>query len=206
MADTINSYPHLEGTIFNSKNWNGESHNLGTLDTSIVYGEKQKRTKFSVPTLKQNFSGLSMPNQTGPTEREKNKLLRQAKIQNFKNDAEAFGGKVNDFLGSEKGQGFIGAASSALDIAKGFVPTQESKGKNPTGFETQQAIGDTLTKVPIPIVQAAGLAYKGISMLAESTGTNVNTITKDQAEDIGIKPGARLANNIIGTLSPGIAL
>ena len=43
-------------------------------------------------------------------------------------------------------------------------------------------------------------------MLAEATGTNVNKITKDQAEDIGIKPGARLANNIIGTLSPGIAL
>lgn len=206
MADTINSYPHLEGTIFNSKNWSGESYNLGTLDTNIVYSEKQKRAKFSAPTLKQNFLGLSTPNQIGPTEREKNKLLRQAKIQNFKNDAKAFGGKVNDFLGSEKGQGFIGAASSALDIAKGFVPTQESKGKNPTGFETQQAIGDTLTKVPIPIVQAAGLAYKGISMLAESTGTNVNTITKDQAEDIGIKPGARLANNIIGTLSPGIAL
>ena len=114
--------------------------------------------------------------------------------------------KLNGKLSGLGGKTAIGAVSSALDIAKGFVPTQESKGKNPTGFETQQQIGDALTKVPIPIVQAAGLAYKGISMLAESTGTNVNTITKDQAEDIGIKPGARLANNIIGTLSPGIAL
>ena len=94
-------------------------------------------------------------------------------------------------------------AGSALDVAKGFIPTQESKGKNPTGFETQQQIGDALTKVPIPIVQAAGLAYKGISMLAEATGGNTNKITKEQAEDIGIKPGARLANNIIGTLHPG---
>lgn len=117
-----------------------------------------------------------------------------------------FGGRVNSALGGKVGQGVMGGVSSALDIAKGFVPTQESKGKNPTGFETQQQIGDALTKVPIPIVQAAGLAYKGISMLAEATGTNVNKITKDQAEDIGIKPGARLANNIIGTLSPGIAL
>lgn len=114
-----------------------------------------------------------------------------------------FGGRVNSALGGNIGQGIMGGVSSALDIAKGFVPTQESKGKNPTGFETQQKIGDALTKVPIPIVQAAGLAYKGISMLAEATGGNTNTITKDQAEDLGISKGTRLANNIIGALHPG---
>ena len=110
---------------------------------------------------------------------------------------------INSVLGSSGWQGGMNLAGSALDVAKGFIPTQESKGKNPTGFETQQQIGDALTKVPIPIVQAAGLAYKGISMLAEATGGNTNKITKEQAEDIGIKPGARLANNIIGTLHPG---
>lgn len=114
-----------------------------------------------------------------------------------------FGGRANSALGGKVGQGVMSAVGSALDIAKGFVPTQESKGKNPTGFETQQQIGDALTKVPIPIVQAAGLAYKGISMLAEATGGNTNTITKDQAEDIGISKGTRLANNIIGALHPG---
>lgn len=106
-------------------------------------------------------------------------------------------------LSSNIGQGIMSGVGSALDVAKGFVPTQESKGKNPTGFEAQQAIGDTLTKVPIPIVQAAGLAYKGISMLAEATGGNTNSITKEQAEDIGISKGTRLANNIIGALHPG---
>lgn len=111
--------------------------------------------------------------------------------------------KLNGKLSGLGGKTAIGAVSSALDIAKGFVPTQESKGKNPTGFETQQQIGDALTKVPIPIVQAAGLAYKGISMLAEATGGNTNTITKEQAEDIGVSKGTRLANNIIGTLHPG---
>lgn len=114
-----------------------------------------------------------------------------------------FGGRVNSALGGKVGQGVMGGVSSALDIAKGFVPTQESKGKNPTGFETQQQIGDALTKVPIPIVQAAGLAYKGISMLAEATGGNTNSITKEQAEDLGISKGTRLANNIIGALHPG---
>ena len=114
-----------------------------------------------------------------------------------------FGGRANSALGGKVGQGVMGGVSSALDIAKGFVPTQESKGKNPTGFETQQQIGDALTKVPIPIVQAAGLAYKGISMLAEATGGNTNSITKEQAEDLGISKGTRLANNIIGALHPG---
>lgn len=114
-----------------------------------------------------------------------------------------FGGRVNSALGGKVGQGIMGGVSSALDIAKGFVPTQESKGKNPTGFETQQQIGDALTKVPIPIVQAAGLAYEGISMLAEATGGNTNSITKEQAEDLGISKGTRLANNIIGALHPG---
>lgn len=110
-------------------------------------------------------------------------------------------GSINGALGSEKGQNAMSIVNSALDVAKGFVPTQESKGKNPTGFEAQQAIGDTLTKVPIPIVQAAGLAYKGVSMLAEATNSNVNTITKEQADNLDIK-GERIANNIVGTLFP----
>lgn len=115
----------------------------------------------------------------------------------------SLGQRVNSDLGGKVGQGVMGGVSSALDIAKGFVPTQESKGKNPTGFEAQQQIGDALTKVPIPIVQAAGLAYKGISMLAEATGGNTNSISKEQAEDLGISKGTRLANNIIGALHPG---
>lgn len=112
-----------------------------------------------------------------------------------------FMGRVNSALGSEKGQNAMGAVSSALDAAKGFVPTQESKGKNPSGFEYQQSIGNAMTKSPIPIVQAAGLAYKGVSMLAEATNSNVNTITKEQADNLDIK-GERIANNIVGTLFP----
>ena len=117
-----------------------------------------------------------------------------------------FGQKVaniNTSLGSKGAQAAMGIAGSAMNMAKGLVPTEESKGNNPSGFETQQAIGDAMTNVPIPIVQAAGLAFKGISMLSEATGGNTNKITKDQANDLGIKPGARLANNIIGTLAPG---
>ena len=109
--------------------------------------------------------------------------------------------KFNGALGSKVGSTAMGIVGSALDIAKGFVPTQESKGKNPSGFEYQQSIGNAMTKVPIPIVQAAGLAYKGVSMLAEATNSNVNTITKEQADNLDIK-GERIANNIVGTLFP----
>ena len=114
--------------------------------------------------------------------------------------------KTNSFLNTKVAQGAMSGIGSALDIASGFIKTSEEKGNNPTGYETQQKIGNAMTKIPIPIVQAAGLAYKGVSMLAEATGTNVNKITKDQANELGIKPGARLLNNIVGTLSPGIAL
>ncbi len=117
------------------------------------------------------------------------------KTNNFMNNG------VNTFLGGASGQKAMKGVNSTLDIAKEFVPTQESKGKNPSGFEYQQSIGDAMTKSPIPIVQAAGLAYKGVSMLAEATNSNVNTITKEQADNLDIK-GERIANNIVGTLFP----
>ncbi len=117
-----------------------------------------------------------------------------------------FGQKANSWLGSNTGSATMGGVGSALNIAKGFIPTQESKGKNPTGYETQQQIGDALTKVPIPIVQAAGLAYKGISMLGEATGTNFSTISKEQADNIGVNWWERAGNNVLGTLMPAMAL
>ena len=50
------------------------------------------------------------------------------------------------------------AAGGLMDAIP--IKTRADKGKNPTGYEAQQAIGDAMTKVPIPIVQAAGLAFK----------------------------------------------
>ena len=114
--------------------------------------------------------------------------------------------RLGDFMGSNAGQFAMGAANAALDITGGLVETQESKGKNPTGYDAQQKIGKALTSIPIPVVQMAGLAFQGISQLAEATGTNVSTISKEQAKDVGISGGERVLNNIIGTLSPGVAL
>lgn len=179
-------------SLYSSENQLSDgSYDLGTLDSSLITATAPKKSNSNWNSGKPINANL-----TAQTTSYSKSQLAGARLKNFM-------GKANSGLGSKVGQNVMGAASSALDIAKGFVPTQESKGKNPTGYETQQAIGDTLTKVPIPIVQAAGLAYKGISMLAEATGGNTNSITKEQAEDLGISKGTRLANNIIGALHPG---
>ena len=166
------------------------------LEAAVVTAEGKLPSTLKGSAVQQNTLNLVNPNLNASTTSYSKSQLAGAKTKSFM-------GKVNSGLGSKIGQGVMGAAGSALDIAKGFVKTQAEKGKNPTGYETQQAIGDTLTKIPIPIVQAAGLAYKGISMLAEATGGNTNSITKEQAEDLGISKGTRLANNIIGALHPG---
>ena len=143
--------------------------------------------------VQQNTLGIVNPNLNS------NKKAKMSFGQNLKLGWQ----NANNSLSSNKGADIMGAASAATDLMSSFVPTQESKGKNPTGFDTQQKIGDAMTKVPIPIVQAAGVAYKALSAISEATGGNTNTITKDQAEDIGISKGTRLLNNIVGTLHPG---
>lgn len=177
----------MSTSIYNSSNQLSDgSYNLGTLDASIV-------SATSAPKLKPVVGQATQQNLTGtPINKNLTTPVKRA----------GFGQQVNGFL-SGKGAGIIGAASAATDIASSFVKTQEEKGKNPTGFDTQQKIGDAMTKIPIPIVQAAGVAYKALSAVAEATGGNTNTITKDQAEDIGISKGTRLLNNIVGTLHPG---
>jgi hypothetical protein len=141
-----------------------------------------------------NPSGLA-GGPTGP-----NKLTFGQKFSKLNGNFDA---AFNKGIGAQLGGigGIASMASGAMDMIP--LTTQADKGKNPTGYETQQAIGDALTKVPIPIVQAAGVAYKALSKVAEATGGNTNTITKDQAEDIGISKAGRLANNIIGAISPG---
>ena len=121
------------------------------------------------------------------------RLERQALGQ----QATAFG----DFMNSGLGKGVMAAGSFANDIAGQFIDRDTSK--NPTGYDTQQQIGKAMMSSPIPIVKAAGLAYNTISNIAEATGGNINTITKDQARDLDISGPGRFLNNVLGTISPG---
>lgn len=125
--------------------------------------------------------------------KKQDRLERQALGQ----QATAFG----DFMDSGLGKGIMAAGSFANDIAGQFIDRDTSK--NPTGYDTQQQIGKAMMASPIPIVKAAGLAYNTISNIAEATGGNINTITKDQAKDLDISGPGRFLNNVLGTISPG---
>lgn len=125
--------------------------------------------------------------------KKQNRLERQALGQ----QATAFG----DFMDSNLGQGLMMAGSLASDLGAQFIDRDTTK--NPTGYDTQQQIGKTMMASPIPIVKAAGLAYNVVSNIAEATGGNVNTITKDQAKDLDISGAGRFFNNVLGTIAPG---
>ena len=152
-----------------------------------VFGFSTKQASIG-STTSNTLAGLNRT-PTGPTKQQK-RALSQAKFEKT--------------MGSQGAQLGFAAAGTAMDgIMGSMVETQASKGKNPTGYETQQKIGDALMKSGNPYAMAAGAAYKIVSGIAEATGGNVNTITKDQAEDLGISGIGRVANNVLGILNPG---
>lgn len=115
---------------------------------------------------------------------------------------------INNFLGSlgqgissETAQGIYSGIGIATDIGNQFIDRDLTK--NPTGFQSQQAIGDALLKSGNPYAMAAGAAYKALSGIAEATGGNINTITKDQANEVGLSKWERFGNNVLGVI-PGM--
>lgn len=166
------------------------------LDPAIVIADGKDLNRFTnIGATTNSGSTLAGYKPVKPiTEKERNQRLRKAKIAKI---SQGIGQGINSFS-ENGGMGLLGAG---LGMTASLVPKDTKH--NPTGFDTQQQIGSALMKFPNPIVQAAGAAYTGLSQIAEATGGNVNTITKEQANDIGLKKGTRLLNNIVGTLHPG---
>ena len=100
----------------------------------------------------------------------------------------------------------LGNISSLVGNATSLITPQikSDPNKNATGFQTQQQIGDMLLKSGNPYAMAAGAAYKALSGIAEATGGNINTITKDQSKELGISGIERIGNNVLGTILPGL--
>lgn len=104
-------------------------------------------------------------------------------------------------LSSETAQGIYSGIGTAASLAGSFIERDTTK--NPTGFQTQQSIGDVLLKSGNPYAMAAGVAYKALSGVAEATGGNINTINKDQANELGVSKWERFGNNVLGVI-PGL--
>lgn len=104
-------------------------------------------------------------------------------------------------LSSETASDVYSGIGAAATLAGSFIDKDTTK--NPTGYQTQQVIGDALLKSGNPYAMIAGAAVKTVSSIAEETGGNINTITKDQASNLGIGKGERFLNNTLGILLPG---
>ena len=112
-----------------------------------------------------------------------------------------FWGSQGSSFDSSKLSGFANLGGSIIDIGSQFIERDYTK--NPTGFDTQQNIGNMLLKSKNPYAMIAGLAYKGLSAAAEATGGNTNTITKDQANEVGVNKWERFGNNVLSAI-PGL--
>lgn len=93
--------------------------------------------------------------------------------------------------------GISSAVSGITDIASSFIDVDEN-----SSFHQQQMVGDMLMKTGNPYAMAAGAAFKGLSMMDQALGINVNTINKKEAEFADISKGERILNNVLGFL-PG---
>ena len=89
------------------------------------------------------------------------------------------------------------AVSNITDLASSFVDVDEN-----SSFQQQQMVGDMLLKSGNPYAMAAGAAFKGLSVMDQALGINVNTINKKEAKFADISKGERILNNVLGFL-PG---
>ena len=112
--------------------------------------------------------------------------------------------------GNVGGNGFSPKAASAISIGSQLggaaVDVMKSSGlkvDENSAFEQQQAVGDALMAIPSPYTQIAGIALKAGSALDQAMGTNLNTISKNDAKEAGISTGARIANNVLSFLPTG---
>lgn len=113
------------------------------------------------------------------------------------------GGEGGGSKGSGKGPNLSAMSniSSAIggisDIASSFVDVDDN-----SSFQQQQMVGDMLLNSGNPYAMAAGAAFKGLSVMDQALGINVNTINKKEAKFADISKGERILNNVLGFL-PG---
>lgn len=174
-----------------------DRNNVGT--DPLGTRRQEKRKKMAEAALNSEDgkvpSDFSYTREDYRADKKANRLARQAEGQQVS--------AVGDFMKSGLGVGLTQGLSLASDIGSQFIDRDTTK--NATGFDTQQQIGNALIASGNPYAAIAGVAMKGLSTIAEATGINVHTITKNQAEDIGLSKWERFGNNVLGFI-PGAGL
>lgn len=108
---------------------------------------------------------------------------------------------INTALTSDTAQKIYGGIGTAANIAGSFIDRDTTK--NPTGFDSQQAIGNAMLRSGNPYLMAAGAAYNTLSVIAEKTNGNIHTINKNQADEVGLTKSERFFNNVFSAI-PGL--
>lgn len=121
----------------------------------------------------------------------------EEKAEKSKGSFGSIGGGGNKTPNLSAMSGISNAVSGITDMASSFIDVDEN-----SSFQQQQMVGDMLMKSGNPYAMAAGAAFKGLSMMDQALGINVNTINKKEAEFAGISKGERVLNNVLGFL-PG---
>lgn len=171
-----------------------DRNNVGTAPLGSYRQEKKKQmAQASLDSEDGKPSNFSYTRSDYRADKKENIQQRKSQGQN----ASAFG----DFMNSSIGSGLLQGASLATDIGNQFIDRDLTK--NPTGFDAQQNIGNALIKSGNPYAAIAGVAYKALSGVAEQFGGNVNTINKDQANEVGLSKWERFGNNVLGMI-PGM--
>ena len=151
------------------------------------YSAELKKQKAAAAVAGTDFNRDSYTRETYRTEKEKNKNQRIA-------EGQAVG------LGSEKGQNIMGGVAKGIGMVTDLAANAVNADEN-SSFKAEQALGDALLSSGNPYAMAAGAAVKGMSMISQATGTNINTISKKEASKVGVSGFGRVANNVLGFAS-----
>lgn len=172
-----------------------DRNNVGTVPLGSYRQEKKKQMAQSSLNSKDGKLPSDFSYTRADYRADKKENIQQRILQG--QNASAFG----DFMNSSIGSGLLQGASLITDIGNQFIDRDLTK--NPTGFDAQQNIGNALIKSGNPYAAIAGVAYKALSGVAEQFGGNVNTINKDQANEVGLSKWERFGNNVLGMI-PGM--
>lgn len=124
---------------------------------------------------------------SGPNLGQKLKLFSNKLLNNNKDEKSTAGGTTGpDF-------------SSALNFANGTLQALSPQRDNSL-YRAEQSIAGTVAQMP-GIVGLVGKAMQLNSNIGNALGTSVNSVSKDQANKVGISGFERGLNNALGTLA-----